>query len=1090
MKFPRSLRDLNLYQKILFWTIIFFISYTIIGVFILPPILKSILQKRFTENLNRTVTIEKIKVNPYALSLTMNGFSALEKNSSEEFVSFQTFYANLQSFSIFKLAPVLKHLTVDGLHARIVMNEDGTFNFSDILESFIIDSTEDTAETVTENSEHFEFLVSDIQIINCGVLVIDDQYGVTHTINDIQVTVPFLSNSEEYVEQFTTTDISLTINDAPVVLQGEMKPFSTSRELNMNLEVKAINLAHYSPYAQKECYLTINSGKVDVDIDLFHHALLNGKPKLSAPGKIIITNLEILDDEKQPLLKTVLNELKIADSNIFERNFHVDSLYTKSTEIGITRKPDKTLSIEALMGLFESEKSKNKQKEELPAQLTLDEIFLDDTSIFITNLSRVDEGNLPSKSVLFRSSSLVLKDLSVETGRYEITLGEARYEKGSLLIQGDKDGNLNFQPLLDFSSAKNENGSKAISNERIPWRVTIKQASVTDVDVEARNITPAQNKDIRLHNITLKAKNLSTIPGTQGEIDFTCSLSETGKIQSSGSIAITPPSVNVQVDVSNIDLTLFQPFLPDEILITVENGVLSSEGNVSLLYNDKNNIQAHYQGKTTVNDFAIIDKNTDEYVLAFDALKVNGIDASLSPLSANIENITLHNMFSKALINPDGSISFRNIISSEQNKDQYPETGAQPITDSNTEAQSGSLFTIPVSITTFTIDKGRIEFLDQSVNPNFTLQVTDLLCTVSGLSSVSTDKADVLAEGKIDGNAPFKFTGVANILSNKLFIDMAVKLNDMDLSSFGPYTGKYIGYDVRKGKLSLDVTYLMKERRLDSINKLVIDQFEFGEKVESPDAIEVPLKLALALLKDRYGKITLNVPVEGSFDNPEFSIGKIIIQTIKNTLVKAATAPFRFLASLFGGGENLNYFEFEPGSANISEENKSKLDIIITAMYERPELELEIAGYTDILQDNQVLVTQKYDQLIKKQKLQELNNAGKSAPPLESIIIREEEYKKYAKTAYKDVLKKKQLPIPKMLLEMPISELEDVIKKTIQVTNDDLRVLAIQRAQNVLQYILSHDKVELNRLFLIEPDSLTDKKVEKIKESRVVLGLR
>jgi hypothetical protein len=141
----------------------------------------------------------------------MNKFSALEKDKSEEFISFQTFYANLQLFSLFKLAPVLKQLTVDGFHARIVMNEDGTFNCSDILESFIIDSTENTVETVTEDSEPFEFLVSDIQIVNGGVLVIDDQYGVTHTINDIQVTVPFLSNFEEYVEQFTTTHISLTL---------------------------------------------------------------------------------------------------------------------------------------------------------------------------------------------------------------------------------------------------------------------------------------------------------------------------------------------------------------------------------------------------------------------------------------------------------------------------------------------------------------------------------------------------------------------------------------------------------------------------------------------------------------------------------------------------------------------------------------------------------------------------------------------------------------------------------------------------------------------------------------------------------------
>ena len=144
--------------------------------------------------------------------------------------------------------------------------------------------------------------------------------------------------------------------------------------------------------------------------------------------------------------------------------------------------------------------------------------------------------------------------------------------------------------------------------------------------------------------------------------------------------------------------------------------------------------------------------------------------------------------------------------------------------------------------------------------------------------------------------APLKIAGTINPLSKEAFTDLTITLGGMDLTAEGPYSGKYVGYGLSKGKLSLDLKYKVSQKQLEAENKVVVDQLTFGEKVDSPDATSLPVPLAVALLKDRRGRIDIDLPIRGDLNDPDFKYGKVMVSTLLNLLMKIVASPFTLLS--------------------------------------------------------------------------------------------------------------------------------------------------------------------------------------------------
>jgi len=317
-----------------------------------------------------------------------------------------------------------------------------------------------------------------------------------------------------------------------------------------------------------------------------------------------------------------------------------------------------------------------------------------------------------------------------------------------------------------------------------------------------------------------------------------------------------------------------------------------------------------------------------------------------------------------------------------------------------------------------------------------------------------------------------------------------VDFRDIELSSVTPYSSKYLGHPITKGKLTFAVEYLVDKRKLDAKNKIVIDQLTLGDKVESPDAVKAPVGLAVSLLTDRNGQINLDIPVSGSLDDPKFSVWPIVWQVIVNLITKAFTSPFALLTALTGGGEELSFIEFDYGSPEVSETGLKKINALTKALQQRPQLKMDISGYVDPENDREGLKKAEFDRKLKVQKIKEATVKGEATMPIGQISIKPEEYEKYLTLAYNaEKFAKPQTAVgfPKKL---PKEEMEKLMTTNITITDSDLHQLAARRAENIKELILQSGEAKSAQIFIVEPKTLTAEKKEKVKMSRVDFKLK
>jgi hypothetical protein len=382
-----------------------------------------------------------------------------------------------------------------------------------------------------------------------------------------------------------------------------------------------------------------------------------------------------------------------------------------------------------------------------------------------------------------------------------------------------------------------------------------------------------------------------------------------------------------------------------------------------------------------------------------------------------------------------------------------------------------------------TLQGGRIDVSDKSVKPEFSMNLSEMGGRISGLSAEANTTADVELRGKLNEYTPLEVIGKINPLRDDLFVDLKARIKDLDLSPATPYSEKYVGYTIEKGKLSFDLSYLIAQRKLESKNNIFIDQFTFGDKVESPTATKLPVKLAVALLKDRSGEIRLDLPVTGSLDDPKFSVLGVILKILINLITKAATSPFSLLGAAFGGGEELSYVEFDYGRTTLTEPGMKKLETIVKALRDRPALKMDLEGHADLERDREGLKQYLFDRKLQVQKLNEMVKNGQPAIPTDEVKVD-------LKMAYKE----EKFPKPKnfigMAKDLPAPEMEKLMLTHIEVKEGDLRTLASQRSMKVKDAILKSGQVEGERVFILEPKSLAPVKKEKVKDSRVDFKLK
>jgi uncharacterized protein involved in outer membrane biogenesis len=701
---------------------------------------------------------------------------------------------------------------------------------------------------------------------------------------------------------------------------------------------------------------------------------------------------------------------------------------------------------------------------------------------------------LSSLTVTFLPSNLMEK---------QVHLAEVNLRAPKLYVERDRGGELVImKALLAQLGVSKGRQEPAPAKEGPPPVIEIDAFSIHDgmvqfidwqpvpVAAEGEEVPPKPAR-ILIDAISLNARSLSTRRDRKGTLELALRVNRNGSVRTAGPLGLIPLDLETAVHISRIELPPFQPYVAQRAEILVKGGRFSADGTARIRAGEDGALSVAWRGSAAVSRLDLRDSRNSEDLLTWKELRFDGIDARSKPLALRIRRIALNDFLASIVVEEDGTLNLQQIVKKGPAGDEKEQREGTEGNSSDALEQTPPQPESPpdISIREVLFTRGSVSFTDRHVKPMYTASLLDIGGKVSGLSSKEDVTADVLVRASFERYAPFVLAGRINPLQKDLYIDVRADFKDMDLSTLTPYSDTYIGRAIEKGKLSFGIQYHIVQKKLEAKNDIFIDQLTLGEKVDSSKATSLPVGLAIALLKDRNGEIKLDIPVEGEIDNPEFRVWKVVLKVVVNLLVKAATSPFALLGSMMGG-EDLGYVEFDYGSPGLSGENAKKLESLAKALYDRPELKLEIAGYVDPEKDSEALKAARMEGLIVAEKIKDLPRQDDQKVPPGSVQVSAAEYPVYLKKAYKSGKFSKPRNLFGFAKDLPDAEMEKLLFASIRITDDDLRQLAAERARTVQEMILKTQKVEPGRVFLVEPKALMPEQKGKLRESRVDFSLK
>ena len=617
-------------------------------------------------------------------------------------------------------------------------------------------------------------------------------------------------------------------------------------------------------------------------------------------------------------------------------------------------------------------------------------------------------------------------------------------------------------------------------------------------DITFTDEQPPRPFRTRIHPLNLTVSHFSLKKGNKAGIDLTLVMDKKSRITAKGPVCISPTSADLALVVKNLALRPLQSYIPDTLRMDITSGDLSTAGTFALAASAKGEPSIKYSGNLFVDHLATIDKEHANDFLKWKRLRLVSFAAGYNPLFANIKEISIDDFFAKIVIHQGGATNIQHIFGVAKKEAPQPEAAGknEEAKTAQTKTRQASPDAKPappppdVKIGRVIFNGGTVDFADRNIRPNYTVTMLNLRGSVTGLSSQQISRAKVDLKGNLGYGSPLEIAGTVNPLAKDLFADIKLSFKDIEMSTVTPYTSKYLGYPITKGKLNFNVAYLIDQKKLSAENKIFFDQLTFGDRVESPEAIKAPVPLAVSLLTDRNGQINLDIPLSGSLDDPKFRIWPIVWQVLVNIITKAVMAPFSLLSSLTGGGEEMSFVEFDYGRADLPETGLKKIGALSKALYDRPQLKLEIEGYVDAAQDQEALKKAKFNRLLKTQKRKEMIDRGETPAPPEKISIPQAEYEKYLILAYKVAKFSKPRTALGIAKNLPPKEMEKLIYDNTAVTDSDLEQLASRRVQAVREQLLKDGKVEAGRVFIVQSKTKTPAKKNKVKDSRVDFKLK
>lgn len=942
--------------------------YALLGFLLAPLLVKNAAIDAVDQNLDAELRIEKVAINPFVLSLQIDGLE-LDAADGEPVARVQQIFTNFQLSSLFRWAWTFAEIRFDAPELFLARDDSGALNLAGLPSG---KAEPESAPEPGNEPGIPRLFIHDFSIADARVDWRDavPREPVETVFGPVSVRIAELNTlpgrAGEQEVQITTETLGTLSWSGSL----QLNPLASSGRA-------AVRGSHFplaSAYIRHETGLDITDGEANIELDY---------------------SVDVAPD----------GELRAAIDNI-------EILFTGMR-----------------INTFHAESDDSKQPRE----------FLNVPRISLTG------GSLrwPERSV--NATNFEIGDAALNLVRLE----DGIFDFGTRSLSDDPVVEQVDEPSVEDSA---------------PWQLALDRFAISNLDVglNDRSVDPVAESG--LNAITLEVLAISNEAGASFPTTLSMSALHGGTIRLDGSvIALPEPELDFDLSVGALQLAAAHPYIEPMADVNLESGTLSVAGH---LRHDAGE-PLLFTSDITIADFLITETDEGTSLGSWDALVVGGVTLSVSENSLQISEVRFDKPYGDILIAGDGSVNLGRVSKTEAGEPEEAASAPDPVS-SDGETESAMSVTIGRVI----VNDAVVDFADESLPLPFVTRIASLNGTLSTIATESTEPSNVDFEGKVDEYGLVRVTGFVTPLDVSNNTDLAVVFENVAIPKFSAYTIPFAGREIESGKLDLNLGYVVKERQLTGENQVVLRDFELGDDVPHPDAMSLPLGLAVALLKDSSGKIDIDLPVRGDLDDPEFSYGGVIGKALVNLIVKIVASPFALLGNLIGvEPDELEYINFPPGRADLTPPEVERAQKLAEALALRPTLILEISGVIDREADALALKTERLDAAIESRIDAEsteadANYAGQRTQAIESMY---RESMVSVQDAL-DVIRTEYTSVETGDID-ELAYTEEVRRRLIdveEVAESELVTLAQARATNTSEAVLAADPTLAGRVAVVD----------------------
>jgi hypothetical protein len=969
--------------------------YALAGGVALPQLIKSELPKVVETELERKATIGDVTFNPFTLRLQATDVRLTEANGAPLF-AVGALVVEMQWRSLVRRAWSLAEIRVTAPALQLAIAPDGKFNIAQLMETLKKRNTDDSDGGMPRLIiEHF--------VLEQGRVDMHDRHaGYNETFTPIAFELNNLSTLPDRNGDYTLS--------ADAGLGGKLRwkgaaalnPIGGSGVLTLD----KVALPGMSTYLKSFMRVVVSDGRLSAKLP-YQFSYRDGKLDARLHGaSLALTNLAIRQaGAAAPFVTMKLLDVGDVGVDLIKRSVDVGSVRLNGGVLAMRRDAQGQLDLANLMAPasapVRAATAKPAAQKQAGWKLAFKHIGLDDIAVNALDetvspalrvsteklkltlqmrmetaasglkLNIADAAFSMDKLALVSGAMapLTLSQIGFEQGALDLaarsaSLGRLYADGGLLDLSRDSDGKLLFLGRLPNAGAGAPTSAPSTlstpSEDKAAgpaWTASAKLVELNKFGARYDDAGTGVKANLQDFNLKLSdvGSDLKKALVFEGEV----ALREGGQLTAKGKVVPATGAVDADLKLTKLALAPLQPLLSKYVKLKLAEGSVSGEGRLRTgAGGSKAEPAMRYDGSFEVAQLALDEEDNDHFA-RWKSLRADKLALSLSPNMLDVAELRLVEPNAILIIEDDRSFNAQRLL--VKRAEPAPASAAADPAPASAPA-SGNF---PVRLRRVRVQDGKLDFTDLSLRPQFGAKIYDLSGLITGLSSKADARSQIELDGRVDDYGQARVRGLLNPFVPADNTDVNVVFKNIDMVSASPYSMKFAGYKIAQGKISLDLQYKVRNSQLEGNNQIVLDNLTLGERSDSPDAIKLPLSLALAILKDSNGRIDLGVPVSGNMSDPQFSYGALVWKAVGNILGKVALSPFRALGNLFGvSGDKLDTVDFDAGSAIVLPPEREKLRNVAKILAAKPELKLSVPGQYNEASDGAAMRTQALRRLV------------------------------------------------------------------------------------------------------------------------------